>query len=306
MPTKTTKKSPAKKSPAKKAAPKKSMAPKSGSSKKSGAAAKKSNVSNTNRSRQKVNGTKKSSGTKAKTATKKTPRKTAAAKNSKSSGGKASAKTVPSAQVKKRADIVRRRLKEQYPEQQSELNSGSPFEMLTATILSAQCTDKRVNEVTPALFKKYPNAKKMAKADPDELKELIHSTGFYNQKAKSLLGMSQALAEKHSGEVPDDMDALVKLPGVGRKTAWCVLGRYFDKYGIVVDTHFKRLTLRLELQDETDPVKIEKAMDELIPEKDRFLFSNQLIILGRYICVARKPKCGECFLNDICPSAIIE
>ena len=196
-----------------------------------------------------------------------------------------------------------RRLKKEYPDAHCELDFKSPFQLLVATILSAQCTDKRVNMVTPRLFATYPTPKKMAEARPEELEEIIKSTGFFRAKAKSLQGMSSGLLEQHGGKVPDTMDDLVALRGVGRKTANVVLGNAFGKdEGIVVDTHVGRLSVRLALTNETDPVRVEKKLMALVPRRDWTIFSHLLIFHGRRVCVARLPKCGECVLNDVCPS----
>jgi len=196
------------------------------------------------------------------------------------------------------------RLAAHYPGARCALDYASPFQLLVATILSAQCTDKRVNMVTPALFKKYKTAAALAAADPEELEDLIKSTGFYRNKAKNLLGMSAAVAEQHGGKVPDEMDDLVKLPGVGRKTANVVLGNAYDKNeGIVVDTHVGRVSARLGLTKQTDPVKIEQDLVKLFPRDRWTMLAHLLIEHGRQICEARRPKCEICFLNDLCPSS---
>lgn len=200
------------------------------------------------------------------------------------------------------ADVVRR-LKKEYPDAHCELDFKSPFELLVATILSAQCTDKRVNMVTPMLFAAYPTPKKIAEAPPEDVEEIIKSTGFFRAKTKSLQGMSAALVEQHGGKVPDTMDELTSLRGVGRKTANVVLGNAFDKAeGIVVDTHVGRVSVRLALTNETDPVKVEAKLMALVPRRDWTIFSHLLIFHGRRVCVARLPRCGVCVLNDICPS----
>jgi endonuclease-3 len=198
------------------------------------------------------------------------------------------------------------RLAEHYPDAHCALDFKSPFQLLIATILSAQCTDKRVNMVTPALFKRYRTPAALAAANPDELEELIKSTGFYRNKTKSLIGMSAAVAERHGGRVPDELDALVKLPGVGRKTANVVLGNAYDKNeGVVVDTHVARVSARLGLTKETDPVKIEQDLMKLFPRERWTMLAHLLIEHGRTICEARRPKCEICFLNDICPSSTV-
>jgi endonuclease-3 len=199
---------------------------------------------------------------------------------------------------------VYRRLVEHYPDAHCALDFKSPFQLLVATILSAQCTDKRVNMVTPALFKKYRTPRAMADANPEELEEMIKSTGFFRNKTRSLLGMAAAVVERHGGKIPGEMDALVKLPGVGRKTANVVLGNAFDKNeGVVVDTHVGRVSGRLGLTKNTDPVKVEQDLMGLFPREDWTLLSHLFIEHGRRVCEARRPKCEECFLNDICPSS---
>ena len=196
------------------------------------------------------------------------------------------------------------RLKREYPDAHCELDFETPLQLLIATILSAQCTDKRVNMVTPELFRAYPTAHDLAIAEPERLEELIRSTGFFRNKTRSLLGMSAAVVEFHGGEVPRTMAELVHLPGVGRKTANVVLGNAFDvNEGVVVDTHVGRLVVRLGITNETDPVKVEQILMRLIPREDWTLISHLLIFHGRRVCVARLPRCGECVLNDICPSA---
>ena len=198
------------------------------------------------------------------------------------------------------------RLAAHYPDAHCALDFKSPFQLLIATILSAQCTDKRVNMVTPALFKRYRTPAALAAANPEELEELIKSTGFFRNKTKSLIGMSTAVAERHGGRIPDDLDALVKLPGVGRKTANVVLGNAYDKNeGVVVDTHVGRVSGRLGLTKQTDPVKIEHDLMKLFPSDRWTMLAHLLIEHGRTICEARRPKCEECFLNDICPSSLV-
>jgi endonuclease III len=184
-----------------------------------------------------------------------------------------------------------------------ELDHRDPYELLTATILSAQSTDKRVNMVTPELFARYPTVDDLASADPSELEELIRSTGFYKNKAKALIGMASAIVERHGGEVPTTMAALVDLPGVGRKTANVVLSVALARPGLPVDTHVLRLSRRLGLTTETDPVKVEQALNPMVPAAERGLFSLRLILHGRRVCLARSPRCGDCVLADFCPSA---
>ena len=203
-----------------------------------------------------------------------------------------------------RAREIYDRLAEHYPDAKCALDYRTPYQLLVATILSAQCTDKRVNMVTPALFKRYRTPAAMADANPEELEEMIKSTGFYRNKTKSLVGMSRALVERHRGRVPEELDALVKLPGVGRKTANVVLGNAFDlNEGVVVDTHVARLSQRLGFTRQTDPVKIEQDLMRLFPSERWTMLAHLLIEHGRRICVARKPKCEACFLNDVCPSS---
>jgi len=205
-----------------------------------------------------------------------------------------------------RAREIYVRLVEHYPDAHCALDFKSPFQLLVATILSAQCTDKRVNMVTPALFKRYRTPAALAVAKPEELEEIIKSTGFFRNKTKSLLGMSNAVAERHGGKIPDTMDELVKLPGVGRKTANVVLGNAYDKNdGVVVDTHVGRVSKRLGLTRQTDPVKVEQDLMKLFPSDRWTMLSHLLIEHGRRICEARRPKCECCFLSDICPSSTV-
>ncbi|MGQ0813354.1 MAG: endonuclease III [Gemmatimonadota bacterium] len=205
---------------------------------------------------------------------------------------------------RERANQIVKRLKQTYPNAQTALVHDNPYELLVATMLSAQCTDVRVNMVTPALFERYPTAADLAGAKPEELAEMIRSTGFYRNKTRSLLGMSNAVVEQHHGEIPAEMDDLVKLPGVGRKTANVVLGNAFGKNeGVVVDTHVARLSGRLGLTAQTDPVKIEQDLMELLPGKDWTLVPHLFIDHGRAVCKAPTPKCEVCVLNDICPSS---
>src|SRR5689334_325463 len=203
-----------------------------------------------------------------------------------------------------RAREIYDRLIEHYPDAHCALDFKSPFQLLIATILSAQCTDKRVNMVTPALFKRYRTPAALAVAKPEELEELIKSTGFFRNKTKSLLGMSRAVAETHGGKIPDSLDELVTLPGVGRKTANVVLGNAYDKNeGVVVDTHVGRVSARLGLTKQSDPVKVEQDLAKLFPREQWTMLAHLLIEHGRQICEARRPKCEICFLNDICPSS---
>lgn len=185
-----------------------------------------------------------------------------------------------------------------------ELDFETPLQLAVATILSAQCTDERVNKVTPHLFEAYPDAEAYASADPETLQEEIRSTGFFRNKTKSIISFAQQLVDEHDGRVPDSMDELVGLPGIGRKTANVILGSAFGKNeGIVVDTHVKRVSNRLGLTDESDPEKIERDLQEIVARERWTEFGLQVIQLGRYTCTARKPNCGECALEDLCPSA---
>jgi endonuclease III len=207
----------------------------------------------------------------------------------------------------KPADIARARaiyqlLLKQYPDAHCALNHRNAFELLVATILSAQCTDVRVNMVTPELFAKYPDAPAFAAAPPGELEQAIRSTGFYRNKAKALGGAGRLLVEKFGGQVPGDMEALLQLPGVARKTANVVLGNAFGKNeGVVVDTHVSRLAQRLGLSRQTDPAKIERDLMALFPREDWTMLAHLLIFHGRQVCAARKPACERCPLGHICP-----
>ena len=203
-------------------------------------------------------------------------------------------------------DEVIERLKKEYPDAATELRWSNPLELLVATILSAQTTDVRVNQVTGNLFGRYRTAEDYAGADPEQLEEEIRPTGFYRNKARSLQGMARSLVENHGGEVPRAMADLVALPGVGRKTANVVLGNAFGiNEGVVVDTHVRRLSNRLGLSGNKDPVKIERDLLKVVPERDRTVFSHLLILHGRRICKSRKPDCPNCSLNDICPSSTV-
>jgi endonuclease-3 len=207
---------------------------------------------------------------------------------------------------RERALAIVRGLRRLYPDARCELRHGDPLELLVATILSAQCTDVRVNMTTPALFSRYPDARSYAQAEEEELREMIRSTGFFRNKARSIIALGKTLVEKHGGQVPDTMDELVRLPGVGRKTANVILAEWFGQPGIAVDTHVIRLTGPVwRLTNEANPVKIEYALYELIPEKDRAFFGMATILHGRKVCSARNPNCGECSLTRICPSAFL-
>ena len=207
--------------------------------------------------------------------------------------------------LKSRASEIAWRLKSEYPQVRTALNFSNPLELLIATILSAQCTDERVNQVTLRLFNKYRVAQDYAKADLAELEEDIRSTGFYHNKARNIKACCRTLVEKHGGQVPKSQEDMVKLEGVGRKTANVVLGSAYGIPGITVDTHVKRLAQRLGLTSHSDPVKIEFDLMGLIPQEEWSDFSLRLIAHGRRVCVARKPKHLQCCLADICPSANI-
>jgi endonuclease III len=202
----------------------------------------------------------------------------------------------------RRARRINRELAKTYPDAHTELNFSNPLELLVATILSAQTTDVRVNLVTPTLFAKYPTAADYAAADREELETIIQSTGFFRAKTSALISMAQALCERFGGQVPDTLDRLVTLPGVGRKTANVVLGNAFAKPGITVDTHFGRLARRFGWTSETDPVKVEHEMSALFPKSEWTLLSHRLIWHGRRICFARRPACGVCPVAALCPS----
>jgi endonuclease III len=198
------------------------------------------------------------------------------------------------------------RLAEAYPGSERELcalTHDGPFQLLVATILSAQTTDERVNQVTPALFHRYPTPDDLAAANPDELEALIRPTGFFRTKTRSLIAMAQALEERFGGEVPANLDDLVSLPGVGRKTANVVLSVGFGVPGLPVDTHVGRLARRLGLTDQTDPVKAELELNAIVPASERGKLSLRLILHGRRVCVARRPRCEDCMLADFCPSS---
>lgn len=203
-----------------------------------------------------------------------------------------------------RAGEVVKRLRGEFPRAKTALAHEDPFQMLVATILSAQCTDARVNMVTPALFRKYPGPESFARADIPAIEAMIRSTGFFHAKAKNIKGCCTALVRGHGGKVPRDINELVRLPGVGRKTANVVLGSaYGIASGVVVDTHVKRLAFRLGLTREKDPEKVEKDLMEIVPQGEWIMFSHLLIWHGRKTCKARKPECPSCVLRDICPSA---
>jgi len=201
-------------------------------------------------------------------------------------------------------NIIIKRLQQAYPDAHCELNYNSPHQLLVATILSAQCTDERVNQVTPTLFAKYSTIAEFVAADRSELEETIRPTGFYRQKAKYIQESSQVILHEHGGEVPADMKSLLELKGVARKTANVVLGEIYGiSEGVTVDTHVKRLAKRLGLANETDPVKVERDLMVIVPHESWIEISHLLIFHGRRVCFARRPQCPICILNDLCPSA---
>ncbi len=205
-----------------------------------------------------------------------------------------------------RAKTTLSRLKREYPEARCALDHVDAYQLLVATILSAQCTDARVNLVTPAFFARYPSPEALARADRAEVEDLIRSTGFFRNKTRSLIGMAQALVRDHRGVVPRTMEELRVLPGVGRKTANVVLGNaYGINEGVTVDTHVTRLSRLLGLTRHDDPVKIEQDLMSLFPREDWTLLSHLLIFHGRRVCIARRPRCPECVLADFCPSAAV-
>ena len=201
------------------------------------------------------------------------------------------------------ARSIYRILTKEYPDARCELDFNSPLELLVATVLSAQCTDKRVNAVTPVLFNRFPTVTKLAGAKISEIEKIVYSTGFYRSKAKNIKELANKILKDFNGEVPKTLAQLVTLPGVGRKTANVVLGNAFGIPGLTVDTHFGRLSRRFGWSQETDPVKVENDVAKLIPEKEWTLLSHKLIWHGRRICHSRKPECGICPLEKLCPSA---
>lgn len=204
-----------------------------------------------------------------------------------------------------KATEIYRRLTKAFPDAHCELNHETPFQLLIATILSAQCTDVRVNMVTPLLFKTYPSPELLAQADQLAVEEIIRSTGFYKNKAKNIIGCAQALITHHKGTVPQSIDELAALPGVGRKTANVVLSNCFDiNEGVVVDTHVKRISTLLGLTKEETPEKIEIDLMKIYPKKDWGMLSHLMIFLGRRTCIARRPQCDLCILIDLCPSKL--
>ncbi len=205
-------------------------------------------------------------------------------------------------EIRSQARAVYRILTKTYPEIRCELDFKNPLQLILATVLSAQCTDKRVNKVTPALFRKYKNAKALAGADIADLEDLVFQTGFYRAKARNIKGLAKKLVTDFDSEVPSTLEELITLPGVGRKTANVVLGHAFDIPGITVDTHFGRLSRRFGWTKEMDPVKVERVVGELIPQKEWTNLSQRMIWHGRRICHSRKPACGACPVAKICPS----
>ena len=216
------------------------------------------------------------------------------------------AKRSSSKRVKSSAAEIFQRLREIYPDARCALDHRNAYELLCATILSAQCTDARVNLVTPTLFARYPTPEALARASQADVEEIIKSTGFFRNKARSLIGMAQAVVANHEGQVPRTMEELRLLPGVGRKTANVVLGNaYGINEGITVDTHVARLSQLLGLTQQADPVKIEQDLMALFPRDAWALLSHLLIFHGRQVCIARRPRCGQCVLADLCPSSLV-
>jgi endonuclease-3 len=203
--------------------------------------------------------------------------------------------------AKERVPVLLARLADAYPETGTALTFGTPFQLLVATILSAQCTDAQVNKITPALFARFPTPEAMAAATVKQIIPFVKSTGFFRNKAKNIHGAASAIVKDHGGEVPGTLEELVKLPGVGRKTANVVLGDAFGTTGITVDTHVGRLSRRLGLTRKKDPVKVEMVLNRLVPQAEWTRFSHRLILHGRAVCDARKPKCEACPLRDLCP-----
>lgn len=205
-----------------------------------------------------------------------------------------------------RAQEIYGLLQAEYPDAHCALNHRNPFELAVATILSAQCTDARVNMVTPELFRRYPDVRSLAAADQEDLEEVVRSTGFFRNKARNLIGMATALLEDHQGELPRNIKELAALPGIGRKTANVILGNAFGiDEGVVVDTHVKRLSGRMRLTRETDPVKVERDLMALFPRETWTLLAHLLIYHGRQVCDARKPRCNQCAVSHLCPSSLV-
>ncbi|MET7987027.1 endonuclease III [Streptomyces sp. NPDC005281] len=250
-----------------------------------------------------------------KTAAKKTAPASAASKKAAAVEAASGRKTAPTRTVApapprneshtalvRRARRINRELAEVYPYAHPELDFENPFQLVVATVLSAQTTDLRVNQTTPALFARYPTPEDLAEANPEEVEEILRPTGFFRAKTKSVIGLSRALRDDFGGEVPGRLEDLVKLPGVGRKTAFVVLGNAFGRPGITVDTHFQRLVRRWQWTAETEPDKIEKAVGELFPKSEWTMLSHHVIFHGRRICHARKPACGACPIAPLCPA----
>ncbi len=213
----------------------------------------------------------------------------------------ATAKPRTAAERKARIEQILERLNQMYPNVTCELHHENAWQLLVATILSAQCTDKRVNMVTPGLFKKYPDIRDFAAVSPEDLGEDIKSTGFYNNKAKSVIGAAKRLLSEFGGVVPRTMEEMLTIPGAARKTANVVLGTVYGiASGVVVDTHVQRISRRLDLTTEEDPVKIEKDLTKILPQSRWILFSHQMIHHGRRLCMARNPQCGDCAINPLC------
>ncbi|MGC8668712.1 MAG: endonuclease III [Chthonomonadales bacterium] len=212
---------------------------------------------------------------------------------------------MPTVQEKERALEVLRLLEARYPGAECALHHRNAWELLISTILSAQCTDARVNQVTPVLFARYPDPEALANADPSEVEEIIHSLGAFRNKAKSIIGVSQAIVDQYGGVVPNTMEELTAMPGVGRKTANVVLGVAFGKPAVVVDTHVQRIARRLGWTSNTDPNKIEQDLMQLLPPEKWTSMAHTLILHGRTLCTARGPKCSECPVQSLCPSAVL-
>jgi endonuclease-3 len=208
----------------------------------------------------------------------------------------------PAATLRRRAREAARLLREAYPDSACALGHADALQLLVATILSAQCTDARVNQVTPGLFRRWPDAAALVLAPLEELAETVHSCGYHNQKARAIQGACRMIVAEHGGRVPDSLEELVRLPGVGRKTANCVLGTCHGKPALVVDTHMIRILGLLGLVDSRDPERIERTMMELLPPEEWVAFTHRVIDHGRAVCVARRPRCGDCVLAGICPS----
>ncbi|MBX3172040.1 MAG: endonuclease III [Candidatus Eremiobacteraeota bacterium] len=204
---------------------------------------------------------------------------------------------------KNRASEILKRLRASIPNPAVELKHSSPFELVIATILSAQCTDERVNQVTPLLFQRWPDPTALAQALPEEVEEVVRPTGFYRNKAKSIQACSRHLVERFRSTVPETMEELTSLPGVGRKTANLILGECFGKPGIIVDTHVGRVARRLQLTAKQEAEEVEKDLQKLLPKKDWSQGSSRLLLHGRYVCLAKKPRCPDCCLASLCPSA---